>query len=130
MGYFQIDGVDMPKPSSWTTKPNILTAESERLVGNGKLVAPYLTTIWETTWTYKLLSQEDYDKLYDAYITSCIRNKNLEHDFSTLDSNTGKQLRYRMYTQNDFNAPLYRIHNGKRIYKDISFTFVGVGGEE
>lgn len=125
-----IDGIEMPKPSSWMTKPNIMTSESERLVGNGKLVAKYLTTIWETTWTYKKLEQAEYDLLYDVYIKSCIRDKSLEHDFCTLDSNTGEVLSYRIYTQNDFQAPLYRIVNGKRVYKDITFTFIGVGGDD
>lgn len=126
---FTIDGKEMPKPSEWTTSPKIMTKDSERLVGSGKLVAPYLCTIWETTWVYKYLTQEQYDLLYDAYITSCARNKSVEHNFTTLDSNTGNILSYRMYTQSDFKAPLYRIKDGKRYYKDVSFAFVGVGGD-
>lgn len=129
MGNFKIDGVDMPKPSSWSTSPHIMTSDSERLAGSGRLVAPYLTTIMETEWHYKYLSQADYDKLYDAYILSCARNRSIEHDLTTVDSNSGNVITYRVYTQSDFKAPLYRIRDGVRYYRDVKFTFVGVGGE-
>lgn len=127
---FMIDGVAMPIPDTWQTNPKIMTSDSHRTVSTGRLVAAYLQTVWETSWTYKVLWQEDYDRLYAAYITSCDANKSIEHSFSTLDSNTGRVLTYRMYTQDDFSAPLYMIRNGRRMYTDVTFTFVGVGGGE
>lgn len=130
MGNFKIDGIDMPKPDVWDVKTNIVTRGSERLIGSGRLVAPFLGIVYETTWVYKYLEEEDYDILYDAYITSCTRNNSVEHDLTTLDSNTGLPLSYRMYTQNNFQAPLYSIRNGKRVYTEVTFTFVGVGGGE
>ena len=48
MSEFKIDGIVMPRPSEWVTKPKILTRDSERLIGPG-LVAPYSGTVYETT---------------------------------------------------------------------------------
>lgn len=125
---FRIDKKSMPVPHSWSTKPNVMTRDSKRSVSNGNMTAPYLNTIMETTWTYKNLSQADYDLLYDTYIASCARNKSVYHTFASMDSNTGKVITYKMYTQSDFDAPLYRIRNGnERYYKEFNVTFVGVG---
>lgn len=130
MSDFMIDGIDMPKPSDWLVNPKPMSSDAERLVGSGKMVIPYLTTAWEVTWTYKYLSSEDYDKLYDAYILSTIRNKSMYHTLTTKDSNSDSIKTLDIYTQSDFSAPLYRIKNGKRYYKDIKFTFVSLGGDE
>ena len=130
MSDFMIDGIDMPKPSDWLVNPKPMSSDAERLVGSGKMVIPYLTTAWEITWTYKYLSSEDYDKLYDAYILSTIRNKSMYHTLTTKDSNSDSIMTLDIYTQSDFSAPLYRIKNGKRYYKDIKFTFVSLGGDE
>ena len=130
MSDFMIDGIDMPKPSDWLVNPKPMSSDAERLVGTGKMVIPYLTTAWEITWTYKYLSSEDYDKLYDAYILSTIRNKSMYHTLTTKDSNSDKVMTLDIYTQSDFSAPLYRIKNGVRYYKDVKFTFVSLGGDE
>jgi hypothetical protein len=127
---FAIDGIEMPRPSDWLVNPKPMSSDAERLVGTGKMVIPYLTTAWEVTWTYKYLSQEDYDKLYDAYILSTIRNKNMYHTLITKDSNSNEIKTLEIYTQSDFTAPLYRIKNGKRYYKDVKFVFVSLGGDE
>ena len=130
MSDFMIDGKDMPKPSDWLVNPKPMSSDAERLVGSGKMVIPYLTTAWEITWTYKWLSSDDYDKLYDAYILSTIRNKSMYHTLTTKDSNSDRVVTYNIYTQSDFTAPLYRSKNGERYYKDIKFVFVSLGGEE
>ena len=130
MSDFMIDGKDMPKPSDWLVNPKPMSSDAERLVGSGKMVIPYLTTAWEVTWTYKYLSSADYDKLYDAYILSTIRNKSMYHTLTTKDSNSNKTLTLDIYTQSDFSAPLYRIKNGIRYYKDVKFVFVSLGGDE
>ena len=130
MSDFMIDGKDMPKPSDWLVNPKPMSSDAERLVGSGKMVIPYLTTAWEVTWTYKYLSSEDYDKLYDAYILSTIRNKSMYHTLTTKDSNSNKVMTLDIYTQSDFSAPLYRIKNGIRYYKDVKFVFVSLGGDE
>ena len=130
MSDFMIDGIDMPKPSDWLVNPKPMSSDAERLVGSGKMVIPYLTTAYEVIWTYKYLSSEDYDKLYDAYILSTIRNKSMYHTLTTKDSNSDEIMTLDIYTQSDFSAPLYRIKNGKRYYKDVKFIFVSLGGEE
>ena len=104
----------MPKPSDWLVNPKPMSSDAERLVGSGKMVIPYLTTAWEVTWTYKYLSSADYDKLYDAYILSTIRNKSMYHTLKTKDSNSDNVMTLEIYTQSDFTAPLYRIKKGIR----------------
>lgn len=121
---FKIDGVEMPRPSNWLVNPKPLSTDAERVAGTGEAVIPYLRTVYEVTWEYKYLSQTDYDKLYDAYILSTIRNKSMYHTLETLDSNTGDVLTLNIYTQGDFSAPLYRIKDGVRFYKDVKFIFV------
>lgn len=127
---FAIDGIEMPKPSDWLVNPKPMSSDAERLVGSGKMIIPYLTTAYEVTWSYKYLSSEDYDKLYDAYILSTIRNKSMYHTLITKDSNSDNILTFDIYTQGDFSAPLYRIKNGVRYYKDVKFVFVSLGGDD
>ena len=125
---FAIDGVEMPKPSSWQVNPKPISSDAERLVGTGKAVVPYLTTAYEVVWTYKYISETDYNKLYDAYINSTIRNKSMYHTLITKDSNSDNKLTLEIYTQSDFTGPLYMIKNNKKYYKDVKFTFVSLGG--
>lgn len=127
---FAIDGVEMPRPSDWLVNPKPMSKDAERLIGNGKMVIPYLTTAYEVTWTYKYLSATDYDKIYNAYIKSTITNKSFYHTLITKDSNSDGTLTLDIYTQGDFSAPLYRIKNGVRYYKDVKFVFVSLGGDE
>lgn len=127
---FAIDGVEMPRPSDWLVNPKPISSDAERLIGNGKAVVPYLTTAYEVTWTYRYLSSDDYDKLYTAYIKKTIENKSMYHTLITKDSNSDSILTLEIYTQSDFSAPLYRIKNGKRYYKDVKFVFVSLGGDE
>lgn len=127
---FAIDGVEMPRPSDWLVNPKPISSDAERLIGNGKAVVPYLTTAYEVTWTYKYLSSDDYDKLYTAYIKKTIENKSMYHTLITKDSNSDNIMTLEIYTQSDFSAPLYRIKNGKRYYKDVKFVFVSLGGDE
>lgn len=127
---FAIDGVEMPRPSDWLVNPKPISSDAERLIGNGKAVVPYLTTAYEVTWTYRYLSSDDYDKLYTAYIKKTIENKSMYHTLITKDSNSDNIMTLEIYTQSDFSAPLYRIKNGKRYYKDVKFVFVSLGGDE
>lgn len=130
MADFELDGVEMPRPSVWQTKPKLLVKEAERLIGNNRLVTDYSGVVPETTWTYKRIRQADYDILYAKYIIACAINKSIEHEVKTLDSNTGKVINYTGYTENNFEAALYRIRNGVRIYHNVVVTIVGVGGDD
>lgn len=127
---FAIDGIEMPRPSDWLVNVKPISTDAERLIGNGRAVVPYLTTAYEVTWTYKYLSGDDYDVLYDAYIRKTTENKSMYHELVTRDSNSDDILTLEIYTQSDFTAPLYRIKDGVRYYKDIKFTFVSLGGDE
>ena len=121
---FKIDGVEMPKPSEWLVNPKPITSDAERVAGTGEAVVPFLREVYEVIWTYKYLSTTDYDKLYNAYIQKTFDNKSMYHTLETQDSNSDKTLTLSIYTQGDFSAPLYRIKNGVRYYKDVQFTFV------
>ena len=46
------------------------------------------------------------------------------HTIETLDSNSDETLSLNVYTQSEFSAPLYRIKNGIRYYKDVKLVFV------
>ena len=121
---FKIDGVEMPRPSDWLVNPKPMSIDAERVAGTGEAIVPYLRTVYEVTWTYKYLSSEDYDKLYNAYIKNTITNRSMYHTLETLDSNSNDTLTLNIYTQGDFSPPLYRIKNGVRYYKDVKFVFV------
>lgn len=121
---FKIDGVEMPRPSDWLVNPKPMSIDAERVAGTGEAIVPYLRTVYEVTWTYKYLSSEDYDKLYNAYIKNTITNRSMYHTLETLDSNSNETLTLNIYTQGDFTAPLYRIKDGIRYYRDIKFVFV------
>lgn len=121
---FKIDGVEMPRPSDWLVNPKPMSADAERVAGTGEAIVPYLRTVYEVTWTYKYLSSADYDKLYKAYIQNTIDKRSMYHTLETLDSNSDNTLTLNIYTQGDFSAPLYRIKNGVRYYKDVKFVFV------
>lgn len=121
---FKIDGVEMPRPSDWLVNPKPMSADAERIAGTGEAIVPYLRTVYEVTWTYKYLSSADYDKLYKAYIQNTIDKRSMYHTLETLDSNSDNTLTLNIYTQGDFSAPLYRIKNGVRYYKDVKFVFV------
>lgn len=121
---FKIDGVEMPKPSSWLVNPKPLSANAERIAATAEAIVPYLRTVYEVTWTYKYLKSEDYDKIYNAYIKNTIINKSMYHTLETQDSNSDETLTLNIYTQGDFSAPLYRIKDGVRYYRDVNFVFV------
>ena len=130
MADFMIDNIEMPKPDEWATTTELLSSSAGRLPGSGKMVIEYLSTTYKTEWKYKLMTGAEFDTVYDAYVKSCKTNKSFEHSFKTLSSIDGSSLSYTMYTQNEVAAPLYMIKNGVRYYKDVTFTFVGVGGDE
>ena len=121
---FKIDGKTMPKPSSINISNKIISSSAERIAATGELVVTYLRTVREVVWTYKYLTSDEYDILYNAYIKSVIDTGIIYRTVETLDSNNGNQLTINTYTQDNFNAPLYRINNGERQYVNVELTFV------
>lgn len=126
---FAIDGIEMPKPSDWLVNPKPMSSDAERTL-SGKAIVPYLSTAYEVTWTYKHLTADQYDLIYDTYIRNTTKNKSMYHTLTTRDSNSDEILELEIYTQSDFSAPLYRIKNGVRVYRDVKFVFVSLGGDE
>jgi len=130
MADFSIDGIECKRPTTYLTKVHTITQDSERLPGSYRLVAPYKATVYETIWTYKILTGAEYDILYNAFVFSNIANKSIEHTLKTINSNTGASLTYKTYTPETFEGNLIRLVNGNREYRDVTFTFIGVGGGE
>lgn len=121
---FKIDGKDMPRPDDWQVNPKPLASDAERVAATGEAIVPFLREVYEVTWKYRFIKANDFDKIYNAYIQSSIDNRNMYHTLETQDSNSDRTLTLNIYTQGDFQAPLYWIRNGIRYYKDISFVFV------
>lgn len=130
MGNFKLGGVDMPKPHTWEVDLVPLRTDSERLPATGRFVSNFVCYTKQVIWTYKKLTEDEYKLLYDNYVNSCTVENKGETTITTEDSNTGEVITLIIYVQDDFKAPLYRINNGKREYRNITFTFVGVGGGE
>lgn len=153
---FQIDGVTVTKPYNFETTIQIIsTDDSGRLAGNGAMQIDFLTHVYVTTWTYGYMTGDEYDLIYQNYILNTIKNENMYHTLKTIDSNTRKSLTYKIYTQDQLKAELYKcvtdeqqrkeifgklknepvsymglnFVNEVAVYKDVVFTFVGVGGE-
>ena len=130
---FMIDDQPMPIPSSWQVDPQILTRDAKRKISNGRLHAPYICTVYTITWTYKYLSSDDYKTLYEAYIKATSTNKNIKHYAASADSNRKDAVfATKIYTEDSFKAPLYRINpdTGEHYYKDVVFKLVSVGGKD
>lgn len=140
---FQIDGINMPKPYNFNTETQIISTEdSGRLAGNGAMQVDYLTYVFVTTWSYDFMTGDEYDLVYKNYIEKTIKTKNMYHTLKTINSNTCESVEYKIYTQDKTSAELDRFNkqlynymgltfvNGARVYKDVTFTFVGVGGED
>lgn len=140
---FQIDDVNMPIPNNYNTTTQIIsTDDSGRLAGNGAMQIDFLTHVFVTTWSYTFMTGDEFDIVYKNYVENTIKNKNMYHTLKTINSNTGESLTYRIYTQDEISAQLKKYSknqchymglqfiNGVRLYQDVVFTFVGVGGEE
>lgn len=139
---FQIDGVSCPIPNEFNTATQIVSTDnSGRLAGNGEMKIEILTHVFVTTWKYSFMTGDEYDIIYNNYIRNTIVNKNMYHTLKTINSNTGNSLTYRIYTQDELQSPLKKLApsqsyymglhfiNGVRVYQDVTFNFVGVGGE-
>lgn len=129
---FQINGVAMPKPHSFKTKIKWNNKSAERDINTGKLLLNPVNRIAETTWTYKLLRDDQYKILRDEVFKD---NKNeYTKKFKSIDSNsfvgdTYKYISYETYEQDDFEAPeMTSIQaDGHRYYTDITFNFTSIG---
>ena len=139
---FQIDDVNMPIPNKYNTSTQIIsTDDSGRLAGNGAMQIDFLTHVFVTTWEYTFMTGDEFDIVYKNYIENTIKDKNMYHTLKTINSNTCKSLTYRIYTQDETSAELKKYSknqcrymglqfvNGVRLYQNVVFTFVGVGGE-
>lgn len=121
-GRFQIDGIDMPKPSSVQTEYEIVS-DGERLPATLEMVANYKGCLISTIWTYKVLNKNDYLKIYNAYVKATIINKQMYHKLITMNSDTLDEIEYEMYTENKIKNTLYKVSNNDAIYKDVTFNF-------
>lgn len=125
---FQINGVSMPKPHSFKTKQKWLNKDSERDINTGKLILNPICRIYETTWTYKLLRDDQFAILMAQVFQSS--KSNYQKAFKTLDSRTLQSLSYTTYEQDDFEPPeMIMGKDGHMYYREFSLMFTNIGGD-
>lgn len=125
---FQINGVSMPKPHSFKTKQKWLNKDSERDINTGKLILNPICRIYETTWNYKLIRDDQFNIITSQVFQSS--KSNYQKAFKTLDSRTFQSLTYTTYEQDDFEPPeMIRGGDGHIYYKDVNFMFTNIGGD-
>lgn len=124
---FQINGIAMPRPNSFKTNRKWNNLDASRDINTGELILNPINRIYETTWTYKLLRDDQFDIIYNQVFQQS--KDNYKKQFQTLDTNTFKLLSYITYEQDNFDSP--EITNvksdGHRYYKNITFNFTSVG---
>ena len=126
---FQINDVSMPKPHSLLTKQKWLNKDSERDINTGKLILNPICRIYETTWKYKLLRDDQFAIIYNQV---CQPSKdNYKKSFKSIDSRTMNTISYTTYEQDDFEpsevSPVQS--DGHRYYQDVTFMFTNIGGD-
>jgi len=125
---FQINSVSMPRPHSFKTKQKWLNKDSERDINTGKLILNPICRIYETTWTYKLLRDDQFKILMDQIFQQ--GKSNYTKAFKTLDSRTFQSISYTTYEQDDFEPPeMVKGRDGHMYYLDFSFMFTNIGGD-
>lgn len=126
---FQINGVSMPRPHSFSTKQKWLNKDAERNINTGKLILNPICRIYETTWKYKVLRDDQFAIIFNQVFQSS--KSNYEKSFKTIDSRNFQSLSYTTYEQDDFVPPEVTPvqQDGHRYYLDITFMFTNVGGD-
>lgn len=126
---FQINGVSMPKPHSFKTKEKWLNKDAERDINTGQLILNPVCRIYETTWNYKLLRDDQYQLIIDQVFQS--GKNNYKKSFTSLDSRTMGTIRYTTYEQDDFEPPemIPRQKDGHIYFQNIEFKFTNIGGD-
>lgn len=122
---FQIDGIDMPKPSDIKIGYRPLT-ESERAAGTGEFIGEFKRAIYEITWHYKIIEEADFLKIFNQYIMKCMNEGMLYHTITTYDPNQKKNIGpLNIYTQGDFTAqPYWEMEDTGTRYENIDFVFI------
>lgn len=123
---FSIDGTVVKTPSDWEINNKITSIDSMRIPETLELVQNMKGTLYEIKWTYKHLTQEEYDAIYNLYIENTIQSNDPNHTLITCDHNSNNIFEFDIYTQSDFVSRLYRINHltGNREYRDVTFVFV------
>lgn len=126
---FMINDIPMPKPHDFKTIKKTPNKDAGRCVNTGELIVnPYNIRIYETTWTYKLIRDDQLALIYNEVFKQGVENF-ANKKFLSLDSNTFKHISYITYEQDDFQAPTVTSvqADGHRYFKDVSFKFTSVG---
>lgn len=123
---FQINGISMPRPHSFKLKRKWNNLDAERDINTGHLILNPINRIYETTWEYKLLIDDQYDLIYNQVFSSDKANYG-NKVIKTIDSNTFHSIEYTTYEQDDFEAPAFFTKNGHRFYQDVVFQFTSIG---
>ena len=125
---FQINGVSMPRPHEFKTKQKWLLKDAERDINTGALIGNPVCRIYETTWKYKLLRDDQFAILMGQVFQA--NKNNYFKSFKTLDSRTFQSLTYTTYEQDDFEPPeMIKGADGHMYYLDFQCMFTNKGGD-
>lgn len=129
---FQIDGVSMPRPFQFRTREKWENNgdKTTRNINNGSLILHPIGKVYETTWKYSLLIDDDYFMLKDAIFTTSKSKYKKGFKLKTIQRK-GKDklvsLEYQSYEQDDFEEPeIAFVKNGHTYYQDVEFAFTSM----
>lgn len=120
---FTIDGKEMPMPSKWDIEYLPLMSTAERSVSTSELQAVLQGIFPTVIWEYALLTSDQYNMIFDAYVKATAINMSPWHTITTLDNNNNL-FTMETYYQNDFKPHRAFIRNGISYYKNVTLTFV------
>lgn len=126
---FQINGIDMPKPHKFKTNKKWLCKDAGRDINTGKLILTPICRLYETTWKYKLLRDDQFAIIIGQLYQDS--KSNITKSFKTINSLNMSILTYTTYEQDDFESPECTPvqSDGHRYYKDFEFKFTNIGGD-
>lgn len=125
---FMLNSKKMPKPHTFKTIHKHPNKDASRCVNTGELIVnPYNIQIYETTWTYKLLRDDQFALIYKEVFSGV--KTYASKSFRTLSSDTFRRIEYITYEPDDFHSPeVTKVQSdGHRYYKNVEFHFTSVG---
>ena len=125
---FMLNGKKMPKPHEFKTVHKHPNKDANRCVNTGELIVnPYNIQIYETTWKYKLLRDDQFALIYNEVFSGM--DNYATKSFRTLSSDTFRRVEYITYEPDDFQSPeVTSVQSDRhRYYKNVEFHFTSVG---
>ena len=110
----KINGVAMPTPSEMT--PNIYDLTDGERDSTGTMHIDLIATKYKLECKWNILNQANMTKILNAI-------KSITFNVSFVDPETGAEKTINVY-KGDRSTPIFKIVNGKNIYKDFKINFI------